>query len=909
MQYSLRYRFKCLFRLFQHTVSVMMTVCLCVSLSAQTQTAGTSGQIKTLGEVIIPGGDSCEVPSPPIDLTPLQNLTICSGDSTQLEVFGMGSIRWYTSATGGSIIDSGNLLETPPLSITTTFYAEAYTCDSSFRTPVTVNVNAPLPLSILKNPIAPYHCEGTSVTLTASGGTSYSWNGGISNGIPFDVTASQTYVVTASDSNGCKSSQSISLTVVSKPSVTLNVQDVDCHGFSSGSIQSTVTSGNYPYTYIWNTGSASDSLSNLTAGIYTITVLDNMGCTAIGHDTVSEPTQPVSVVVAGLVNEVCHGDSIGVISAAASGGVGTYQYTWSNGSVSNIAFDLPAGSYTVTTTDANGCTATINASITEPNAINVQVSATDIDCYGQGTGALSLVVSNAVGTLTYEWSNGVFSSSQNTLLAGDYEVTVTDANGCTGTGAATLTEPSAPLELAIADVADIQCNGEQTGSMSVFANGGTEPFTYTWSNGLTGSVVNSLKAGNYTVSVTDANGCVQIIDTVLHQPESAIGLELDTVKHIRCFGDSTGGTIVHATGGTEPHMYEWNTGATTGTLNSLPAGSYTVTITDANGCTMEKTINVEQPKNELRTVMSSSPVLCFEGNTGKAAITSVGGVQPYTYQWSNASTEPVNSNLAKGVYQVTITDANGCQQFDSVVIEQPDQLQIVTALSHVRCHGEKSGEAIAAGAGGVGVYDYAWSNGKKADLASGLRAATYTVTVTDSNGCVTERSVTIREPAPLVSTVQTTLDTGECIGQASIAPTGGSQPYSYLWSDRQGQISNVATHLCTGTYCVTVTDVNGCEMDSCDIVIENNKKGPPADFGFFVFYPNPNNGTFFIEYSHPDPLAYADITVFDMLGKPVWWGKVSVGRNPVNMGSQASGTYVIQFQSVRGILHQKVVIR
>ncbi|MBL7774576.1 MAG: carboxypeptidase regulatory-like domain-containing protein, partial [Saprospiraceae bacterium] len=421
------------------------------------------------------------------------------------------------------------------------------------------------------------------------------------------------------------------------------VVNVSCFNGNNGSIDLTVTGGTAPYTYLWSTGATTQDVFNLTVGTYTVTVTDANGFTASTSATVTQP--PAISLSTVVTNVLCNGASTGSINLTVSGGTPTYAFNWSNGFTGEDPGSLPAGTYTVTVTDANGCTKTTSATITQPPAISLTVSITNVLCNSASTGALNLTVSGGTPAYTYNWSNGHTGEDPTGLAAGTYTVTVTDANGCTKTTSATITQPPA-LSLGTA-VTNVLCNGASTGSINLTVTGGTPTFTYLWSNGATTEDVNDLAAGIYTVTVTDANGCTKTTSATVTQPP-VIALST-VVNNVLCNGANTGIINLTATGGTGAKTFLWSNGQTTEDITGLPAGVYTVTVTDVNGCTKTTSATVTQPlAMTLSTVVTN--VLCNGASTGAIDLSVVGGTPGYTYSWSNSMTTQDISNLAAGTY-------------------------------------------------------------------------------------------------------------------------------------------------------------------------------------------------------------------------------------------------------------------
>ncbi|NDA88453.1 MAG: hypothetical protein EBY14_13225 [Betaproteobacteria bacterium] len=282
-----------------------------------------------------------------------------------------------------------------------------------------------------------------------------------------------------------------------------------------------------------------------------------------------------------------------------------------------------------------------------------------------------------------------------------------------------------------------------------------------------------------------------------------------------CFGNSTGSVNLTVSGGTAPYTYLWNTGGTVEDPVNMPAGSYSVVVTDANGCTATTSVTISQPQGALVLSTTKVDVLCFGNSTGSINLTVTGGTAPYTYAWSNNTTQEDPQNLAAGTYTVTVTDANGCTAQTSVTITQPQAgLALSTTQVNVLCFGNNTGSINLTVTGGTPVYTYAWSNNTTQEDPQNLASGSYTVTVTDANGCTAQTSVTITQPATALS-VSATPQNILCLngtGAVTSTPVGGVPPYTYSWTNN-ATTQNI-TGMQAGTYTVTVMDANGCTANA-----------------------------------------------------------------------------------------------
>jgi hypothetical protein len=575
--------------------------------------------------------------------------------------------------------------------------------------------------------------------------------------------------------------------------------------------------GSTLYTYLWSNGQTDATISGLAAGTYTVTVTDANLCTDTESVTITQPAAAVLAAINDSTNVLCYAGLTGSATASASGGVAPYTYLWSNGQTDATISGLAAGTYTVTVTDANLCTDTESVTITQPAAAVLAAinDSTNVLCYGGLTGSATASASGGVAPYTYLWSNGQTDATISGLAAGTYTVTVTDANLCTDTESVTITQPAAAVLAAINDSTNVLCYGGLTGSATASASGGVAPYTYLWSNGQTDATISGLAAGTYTVTVTDANLCTDTESVTITQPAAAVLTAINDSTNVLCYGGLTGSATASASGGVAPYTYLWSNGQTDATISGLAAGTYTVTVTDANLCTDTESVTITQPAAAvLAAINDSTNVLCYGGLTGSATASASGGVAPYTYLWSNGQTDATISGLAAGTYTVTVTDANLCTDTESVTITQPAAavLAAINDSTNVLCYGGLTGSATASASGGVAPYTYLWSNGQTDATISGLAAGTYTVTVTDANLCTDTESVTITQPAAAVLTAindsTNVLCYGGLTGSATASASGGVAPYTYLWSN--GQTDATISGLAAGTYTVTVTDANLC---------------------------------------------------------------------------------------------------
>ncbi len=582
-------------------------------------------------------------------------------------------------------------------------------------------------------------CSGGSngnITNVVSGASpfTYAWSNGSTTQNITNVAAGA-YSVTVTSAQGCTDQQSTTLTSPAAITITGVTTNPTCNGVNTGSITATATGGTGNKTYAWSNGATGATVSNLSAGTYTATATDANGCNASQTFTLTAPS--AMTITGTTVNPLCNTGNTGSLTASATGGTGNKTYSWSNGSIGATANNLGAGSYTVTATDANGCTKTQSFTLTAPSAMTITGTTVNPLCNTGNTGSITVSATGGTGNKTYSWSNGATGATASNLAAGTYTVTVTDANGCIKTQSFTLTAPSA-LQAGLVDN-DIPCSA-QYGSAMVTPNGGTAPYSVVWSSGATGNSVSNLVAGNYSVIVTDAHGCSVSNNFVITQTAS-LNVTINAANS-SCFGGNNGSAIAAASGGNNVFSYMWSNGATTAAINSLQTGQYSVIVTDGNGCQGTDEITITQPE-ELTLAIFKQDITCFGLNDGTASVTATGGVAPYEYSWNNGGTASGITNLNEGSYSASVSDSNGCTAQASVVVLEPSLMVASTVvLDGESCLGN-DGSAVVNVMGGSPGYFIIWNDGTISQTLSQAAAGDYFVSITDVNGCALTANVTI----------------------------------------------------------------------------------------------------------------------------------------------------------------------
>ncbi len=582
--------------------------------------------------------------------------------------------------------------------------------------------SSPPTISIITTPTACGENNGSVVTNISGGAEPYAylWSNSATTGTISNLEAG-TYSVTVTDSNNCMTSSSATIDNSNGPSCTTSSTASGCT-VSNGSASVSVVGGLAPYSYVWSNGATTASNTEIAAGSYFVTVSDDNSCATTCSVTVSTSSAPMCTTSS--TSTSC-GEENGGVTVTASSGVTPYTYAWSDGSTTARVSDLVSGSYAVTVTDANGCTTTCSASVGASSAPMCTTSSTSTSC-GEDNGGVTVTAGSSVAPYTYAWSNGSSTALVSDLASGSYAVTVTDANGCTTTCTASVGASSAPT--CTTSSTSTSC-GEENGGVTVTASSGVAPYTYAWSNGSSTASVSDLASDSYIVTVTDANGCTTTCSASVGASSASTCTTSSTSTSC---GEDNGSVAVTASGGATPYSYAWSNGSTTANVSDLASGSYAVTVTDANGCTATCSTSVGASSAPTCTTSSTS-TSCGEDNGG-VIVTANSGVAPYTYVWSNGSSTASVSDLASGSYAVTATDANGCITTCLTSVGASSAPTCTTSSTSTSC-GEDNGSVTVTASGGATPYTYAWSNGSSTASVSDLAAGSYSVTVSDTNGC------------------------------------------------------------------------------------------------------------------------------------------------------------------------------
>jgi len=723
----------------------------------------------------------------------------------------------------------------------TYIYIDANGCRDTANRNISVTSLPSITGAVTTN-VSCYNGSDGSYSYNTTGGTppyNYTWNT-TPNILVEDLTGrpSGTYIVTISDVNSCKAYQTVT---ISQPTLIVNTlvpNNALCFVGNTGGVNLTVTGGTQftvpsdPYTYAWSNLVTTEDISNVPSGTYTVTVTDAKGCKMISSATVVQPSSAISSTIVGT-NLSCFQAEDGTISIAPTGGtpssIGSgYTYHWSDNSSLEDRTNLPAGSYSVTITDANACTLVKYVTITQPALLQTSIVGTNLNCFGDNSGAANLTITGGTSPYGKSWSNGgsytAYTEDISALAAGTYCVTVTDDKGCKANQCVTITQPDA---LTISSTVVSSNCGNSDGSATVTVGGGVPGYTYNWAGHPTAitATLGSIGAGQYPVTVTDTHSC-SITSNPTIVDLGAATISISTTGANLCFGNAlVDATVSVNLGGTPPFDYVWTKAGSpvgsTATITGLGAGTYIVTVIDDVNCATSTSVVITEPSQLTGSIVNTIPVRCSGDVNGQATAVGGSGTPTYTYLWDNASTAQTPGNLAVGPHIVTITDANGCKVTANCVIATPAVLNIIeSSHADLKCYGIDSGYVALTGTGGnpfsaLPNYSFVWSDGIPGEIRNNLAEGTYTVTATDSLGCTSTRIITMYEPTDIVLTGTT--DSAYCNlanGIATVIVTGGTTGtppvYDYEWNNSAGT-SATATGLIEGSYIVTVTDDNGCK--------------------------------------------------------------------------------------------------
>ena len=716
---------------------------------------------------------------------------------------------------------SGNLAE----ALTAGMYRLTVTDKNGCQSSVEATVGTANGPSVSLQSVADSPCTGAegSISIGGTGGTlpyGYSWSHDpLLNAPTADALEPGMYTVTLTDFRGCTASVNATVLPTGGPTITVDSISNSLCTEGTGYLRVSVSNGNAPFDFEWDLPEAANSptLQDLSSGLYQLTLTDSDGCIGTFSQEISLETGPVLSLLE-KDSSFCD-DPNGRLRVAATGN-GPIAYSWSHDGQLSLpeASGLLTGSYTVTATDANGCTDVLTEIIPDlPPPVLTRLTTEHNSC-GEQIGSISFELADGSSPYFISWSHDaeLAELTANNLNGGIYQISVEDSNGCLVIDTTEILNENGPE--AILQITNSLCT-DGTGSIAVAVTGGAAPFTYTWSDGTTGNdpQLSDLTAGTYTVTITDRGLCqTEVSGTVMLED----GPVIQVADTRNTFCEEGNGSIRLQATGTGPFTYRWahDPDLNLNLADALDAGIYTVNVSDANHCEVTIQEEITLIAGPVVAIDTVNPSFC-DLNNGSILLDVSGGDGAYTYAWSHDAT--LNADLAEGLapnnYQITVTDGNNCRiTVDTTVMTHASPTIDILRTQGSTC-AAANGEIEVAARGGLGPYTYAWPfDPVQADsIVTGLSGGTYRVVVTDSRGCTVQQQITIDNtdgPNVALSTLKNSFCTNDN-GMIELQTEGGTGPYSYTWSHDGSLDVGTASDLPAGDYEILVADANNCTVN------------------------------------------------------------------------------------------------
>jgi gliding motility-associated-like protein len=618
------------------------------------------------------------------------------------------------------------------------------------------------------------------------------------------------------------------------PEATVTTTNVRCKNGTDGTVTVVATGGNTFSFALDGKTNTIGKFDNLKAASYTVEVTANGKCSTKATFEVKEPPLTFNVDSISTTRSTCFGSKDGAAKVAVSGGVAPYTYLWNdeNKQTSNIATKITGGAYTVTITDKGGCAITATAEVKQPEGITITSDVTPPACAGFEDGKAKINVVGIKGNAQFVWGDpkAQTTAEATALKGGIYKVSVTDTDKPACTAVLNIVVPDPPKIETKIGVTPPECSIKNSGTATMAANGGTGLLSYKWSNNQTTEKATGLFANKtYFVTITDTKNCFLKDSTIVTAPNN-INIKL-SAKPVSCFGQKDGEIAATVSGGSGAMTHQWNDGSNALTKNNVAAGTYLFSATDATNCTVTDTIIVIQP-DPIDIRFDIAKPSCIGSSNGKVVPTVTGGGGLFTYIWrgkgnTNFITKDLDS-LSIGTYIFSVTDNNGCVATKNAIVENPSPLILQFEQKHIRCFGDSTGTLTVQTSGGFRPYRYKWSNQQETQIINALKAALYTITVTDQAGCTTTQATSITQPPETVSAVATIRHTS-CYdvndGTIQIQATGGTKPYIYSVNGVKYGDTPTFQGLKAGDYNkILVKDASGCATRLENITIMQPKK-------------------------------------------------------------------------------------
>ena len=634
------------------------------------------------------------------------------------------------------------------------------------------------------------------------------------------------YSVYAVNATGC-STDTVSY-YISSSNTDLKIQEVavisaSCNESADGSLEVNAVNGVPPYQYEWDdedqqTGNIAQGLR---PGTYTVRVTDATNCSRVKSLTLGQ-VNPVYISNISKNAPSCHDAMDGSIAITASGGKGNYSYEWSTGDTTSTISGLGSGEYLVTIYDNFVCSDQASITITAPDTLSAEYLTEKPNCYATSDGQVTLSISGGIPPYTVEWEDGSTLKRRFDLASGNYEVFISDNNNCS-----LIKNINVPAKDSVSldyEITSVSCNGGNDGSIRIKSISNANSPKVEWSNGQIGNTLRNVSAGFYEANVTDSYGCVTSFEFQVGSPDP-LQVVNETITDVLCKNGFNGSIAFDVIGGNGNYKFNWDDGPRTKNRFNLTAGNYKVTVSDDLNCTIERQFSISEP-DLLVLDYTTSSVSCFGNADGFASIEIEGGVSPYQISWSDGSSDSIRNDLAAGIHDVLVTDANNCSESIEVIIPNLNPIRINEVIQTIpSCYQGSDGELELDISGGVAPYSVSWSNGKTGASIDSISAGIYKVTITDDNNCQLTELISLGDGTPIYLTSLVTANPicyGEPSGMVEVVPNGGNSPFEVVWAD--GTTATRRDDLLAGSHTFDVVDATGCSVS-----YEINLQDPPLE--------------------------------------------------------------------------------
>jgi hypothetical protein len=757
-----------------------------------------------------------EIPGPFV--TAFESLpTFCGNDNGSVAVVPGGDFGPFTYAWENGSTDS-TAVDLPPgfISVAITDSNGCVVTDSV----EVLEIPGPAVEFATTSPSLCGGADGTATVLPSGNEPfTFEWESGSTDTTITDLAAGE-YLVSVTDGNGCVTVATAVVEDLPGPELSFSAT------LPTGCIipDGTATveaAGTEPFLYLWNNGDTTATATGLLPGVYEVAVTDNNNCVSSGTVTVDEPAGPTLTIVTTPPSTCQESDAVAEVAVE---GVWPFSYNWSSGSTDSIATGLSPGAYTVEVTDAVGCVSTAEAIIEVFTDLAIAADSVAAAICGEPNGYIEVGITGGTWPYAFAWSNGAVDSVLTDLPADTFSVVVTDAFGCV-TEATYIVEDAASPAIDSFATFTAYC-GLPTGSAEVFFSGGTGNLSVLWNNGGVEPAITDLVPGEYSIIVTDSNGC-EATGSVVVDNEDGQTLSIELVQQPTACVAEDGSLAVLIGGGFGPFTIEWGTGATTDTITGLIAGAYTVVVIDDQGCEADAEFDLAG-FNAIELDWTTTAATC-NNNNGTLNANLSGGEGPIEYALlfngealeSDTADQPFLffTGLDNGIYELQLSDSTGCVETATIEVAAEDSPVIVPGFTPTTC-GQENGEAWVEISGGTYPFTFVWDNGQSDSLLANVPAGEYAIAVLDHNGCISTGTVVVEDlPAPAISVAELLNATCDQQNGAITLDIQSSTPeYTIVWST--GDSTAVIDSLLSGVFSVSVTDANGCFSILDSLVVE-----------------------------------------------------------------------------------------